>query len=223
MSRVFISYSRRDEPTAERLYCDLRNAGHQPWMDTQDLLAGDNWRDRIVWQIRESDYFLALLSRQSLSKRGYVQDEIRTALEVLREIPPDGRFVIPVRIEDCHPRELRLADINWVDLFPEYQVGLDRILAAIREGAAVPCATLFGDAAVSIPVDVAKWSDQRLFDFIEKVLWLEAINRAERDYEGVDIPDRDTTLRSRAREKLVEVATRHGFADRLESYWRRNR
>ena len=131
-SRIFISYGREDLETAKRLYNDLKGAGLEPWIDDVDLAPGQNWRQTINRAIKESRYVLTLLSSESLSKRGYVQKELKTALDVLDEFPPDDIFVIPVRIDDCKPLDERLESLHWVDLFPSYKDGLERILRTFR-------------------------------------------------------------------------------------------
>ncbi len=131
-TRVFISYGREDAATARRLYDDLAKAGLGPWLDEKDLLAGQKWRETIPKAIKECRYFLALLSSQSLSKRGYVQKELKTALDILDEFPQDEIFVIPVRVDECEPQDERLKDLHQVDLFPNYAEGLKKILRAFR-------------------------------------------------------------------------------------------
>jgi len=76
--QVFISYAREDYEIAERLYGDLgQRDGVRPWMDRKDILAGQNWR----LAIQKSSCFLALHSSDSVSKAGYVQKELRMALD----------------------------------------------------------------------------------------------------------------------------------------------
>jgi TIR domain len=43
MSSVFISYVREDQPTAIRLYQDLKSLGADPWIDKYDLVGGQGW------------------------------------------------------------------------------------------------------------------------------------------------------------------------------------
>jgi hypothetical protein len=128
---VFISYAREDREAASRLYNDLRKAGVKPWMDTEDLLPGEDWRLGIRRAVENSTYFLALLSNKSLAKRGYVQKELRLAYAVLDELPPEHIFLIPVRLEPCEPIDERIKDKNWLDLFPSYDSALKKLLRGI--------------------------------------------------------------------------------------------
>ncbi|MEZ4526802.1 MAG: toll/interleukin-1 receptor domain-containing protein [Desulfobacterales bacterium] len=119
--KVFISYAREDIATARRLYEDLKMAGIVPWMDKIDLLPGQNWKFHITKAIRESSYFIALLSSKSLSKRGFVQKELKLALDILGEFSDEDVFLIPARLDDCQPEDEKLKYLNWADLFPSYE------------------------------------------------------------------------------------------------------
>jgi hypothetical protein len=131
-ARVFISYAREDHEAASRLYKDLRQASSDPWLDTKSLLPGQRWRVAISAAIRNSQYFLALLSSKSVSKRGYVQKELKEALELLDEIPESQIFIIPARLDECFPSHERLHDIQWADLFPSWDDGISKILLAMQ-------------------------------------------------------------------------------------------
>jgi hypothetical protein len=129
--KVFISYAREDEKTAARLYADLQRTGAEPWLDRESLLPGKDWERAIRKAIKGSSFFLALISENSVGKRGYVQKELRTALEYLDEFPPDSIYVIPVRLDDTEPQHERLAKLHWVDLFLSYEEGLAKICASL--------------------------------------------------------------------------------------------
>jgi hypothetical protein len=129
--RVFISYAREDAHIAQRLYSDLEQAGVVPWLDTENLLPGQNWRTAIEQAINMSTYVLALLSSNSITKDGFIQKELKIALDLLDEVSETKIFVIPVRLDDCTPHDNRLQDLHWADLFPSYRAGLHKVLTAI--------------------------------------------------------------------------------------------
>ena len=130
---VFISYAREDTEAARRLYDDLKNAGLTPWLDKESLVAGQNWKIAINKAIKKSRYFIPIFSSISVAKRGYVQKEFRYALDVIDEFPESQIFVIPVRLDDCDIPYEKLKDIEYVDLFPDWNKGLQRILQALKE------------------------------------------------------------------------------------------
>jgi hypothetical protein len=78
-----------------------------------------------------------LLSRRSVSKSGFVQREITEALDMLKQFPPDRIFLIPARLEECRPKHSELEEIQWVDLFPQWDVGFEEVRQAIQKRAGV--------------------------------------------------------------------------------------
>lgn len=132
MSLVFISYAREDIDAARRLAGDLKSRGVNTWFDEEQLLPGQRWKDEITKAVRSSDYFILLLSPHSVSKRGYIQHELRQALEIADE-RPGSVYVIPVRLQDdAAPPEGRLQELHWLDMFPSWEKGVERLLKAIR-------------------------------------------------------------------------------------------
>ena len=77
-------------------------------------------------------YFLAVLSTRSVSKRGFVQKEIRKALEIADTFPENQIFVIPVRIDECVPSFEGLKKLHRADLFPDYDIGLKDLLRVFK-------------------------------------------------------------------------------------------
>lgn len=129
---AFISYAHEDERDARKLYSDLKKAGANPWMDKECLLPGQKWEIAIKQAIKTSDFFLAVLSSNSVEKRGYVQKEISQALDILDEFPESRIFLIPVRLNECKPSHEKLKDIHWADMFPIWDNGLERILSVLN-------------------------------------------------------------------------------------------
>ena len=83
--QIFLSYAREDKEQVENLYQRLSSTGLKPWMDTKDILPGEIWETCIRRAVRNSDFFLACLSTNSVGKRGFVQKEIRDALNIWQE------------------------------------------------------------------------------------------------------------------------------------------
>ena len=131
---VFISYAREDIGIALRLYDDLRRLGINVWIDAKNLTPGQNWRKTITRVIKKSSYFIALLSSNSVSKRGYVQKELKIACEVLEEFPTGGDvFIIPIRLNDCNVLDEELAALHWIDIFESYAIGFNQIYRTLNQ------------------------------------------------------------------------------------------
>ncbi|MCP4351454.1 MAG: toll/interleukin-1 receptor domain-containing protein [Desulfobacterales bacterium] len=129
--QVFISYADEDQEIAIKLYNDLKRAGAKPWMASEDILPGQNQKIEIGEAIKSSEYFLALLSSNSVSKKGYVKNEQKLALKLLDPLPADEIFVIPVRLDDCNLAEEKLVALRQVGLFPSYEKGWEQILRVL--------------------------------------------------------------------------------------------
>ena len=74
--RIFISYARGDGEQGLPVYHRLKEKGFASWIDQKDLLPGMN-------------------------RRGFIQREINTALDLWEEKMHDDIYFIPLRLEEC--------------------------------------------------------------------------------------------------------------------------
>ena len=79
--------------------------------------------------MRDSHVVIVCLSCGSVTKAGYVQKEIKFALDVADEQPEGAIFLIPARLEECQVPD-RLSRWQWVNLFEER--GYERLMRALR-------------------------------------------------------------------------------------------
>jgi len=128
---LFISYSRKDEDEAKKVYDDLTRVGLRIWFDRESLLPGQDWECEIKRAIRGSDFVILLLSNNSVDKRGYFQKEVHLAYEAYKSIPPGHIFLIPLRLSDCKTHS-SLESIHYVDMFPDWGNGIKKIVSAIH-------------------------------------------------------------------------------------------
>jgi len=64
-------------------------------------------------------------------KKGGFQAEIRYALDCARRVPLDDVFLIPVRLDACAvPASIR-REIQYIDLFPDWERGFRRIVTIL--------------------------------------------------------------------------------------------
>src|SRR5438445_9319993 len=99
--RIFICHSSGDKNKVRKLYKQLRYDGFNRWLDEQDLLPGQDWELEIARAVRSSSVVLVCLSKTAVSKAGFIQKEIRYALDVAAEQPEGAIFIVPVRLEEC--------------------------------------------------------------------------------------------------------------------------
>ena len=91
--KVFLCHASGDKPAVRELYHRLRAAGFDPWLDEENLLPGQDWQLEIPQAVRSSDAAIVCLSTRAVTKRGYVQKEIRYALDVADEQPEGAIFL----------------------------------------------------------------------------------------------------------------------------------
>jgi hypothetical protein len=120
-----------DKEKADDLYQRLKQVRHKPWMDTEDIYPGEKFALAIEKAIRDSDFFVVCLSSHSVNRRGFIQRELREALDLWREKLDSDIYLLPVRLEECEMPD-SLKDFQWLDLFAPN--GWDRLLKAIEEG-----------------------------------------------------------------------------------------
>ena len=114
--KVFISYAREDHDAVLRYYDAFTREGASPWMDTKELLPGQNWEAEISRAFSEANIIALFLSPRSVSKRGFVQREANDAIDRLRYKQPTDIYVIPLLLEPCEV-PLHIAQrLQFVDL-----------------------------------------------------------------------------------------------------------
>ena len=132
--KVFISYAREDESAATRIYDSLAQMpGVIPWLDSKCLLPADDWKREITHAIQDSDLVLLLLSSSSVDKTGYIQREVREALDAVLDRPPDCSYLLPARLDRCEPKFPELRRLHWADLFQSWEDGIETIRRAIAK------------------------------------------------------------------------------------------
>jgi hypothetical protein len=129
--QVFLSYARKDVAVVNELYENLKSIGFSPWQDHRDLLPGQQWKDSIIKAIRESTFFLACLSNNSVDKRGMIHRELNEALDIWKDRFNDDIFLIPVKLEDCTVPE-ELMEFHWVNLYEKD--GFSKLAKSLRAG-----------------------------------------------------------------------------------------
>ncbi len=131
--KVFLAYVEEDLAQVKKLFDSLEAAGFKPWLDKRKLMPGQNWPRSIHRAIGVSDFFIACFSRRTMSRRGTFHAELRYALDCAHEVPIDDVFLIPVRFEPCHVPSRITEQIQYVDLFPDWEKGVKRIVAGVHK------------------------------------------------------------------------------------------
>ncbi len=127
--RIFLCHSSGDKTEVRNLYQRLSSDGFDPWLDEEKLLPGQEWKVEIPKAVQTSDVVIVCLSHKAINKAGYVQKEIKFALDKAEEQPEGTIFLIPLKLEECDVPE-RLQRWHWVNLFEEK--GHERLMRSLQ-------------------------------------------------------------------------------------------
>jgi hypothetical protein len=122
---IFISYSRRDTKSVDRIVEALHLAGYSAWIDRSGILGGSLWKRDIVVAIRDSNAFVIVLSPYSVAS-----DNVRKELDLSQLY---RKQVVPLLIaETAIPDEM------------QYQlIGIQQVAwNSFEEGSKELCGTL---------------------------------------------------------------------------------
>ena len=102
---IFLSYTRADLSAVESMKKGIEKIGNITcWYDKRELEPGDDWREKIVVNIRKADLFIPLISANSLEHEdGYVQKEWSQGTNewIFRNADKKAdKYLIPVVIDD---------------------------------------------------------------------------------------------------------------------------
>lgn len=97
---IFLAHASEDKGYVREIYKKLKATGLEPWLDEEGLVPGIKWDQEIIKVIKNSRFFLACLSKNSVSKNGYIQKELKTALAELEKKSSEFIYFIPVLIEN---------------------------------------------------------------------------------------------------------------------------
>ncbi len=127
--KVFLCHASTDKPKIRELYRYLKRRGINPWFDEEHLVGGQDWQVEIPKALATSDAIIICLTKNSVDKEGYIQKEIKFALDKALEMPEGRIFLIPVKFEECEV-PFSLSRYQWVDLTVE--AGYAKMMKALK-------------------------------------------------------------------------------------------
>lgn len=110
---LFFSYGHdKNRVLVERIKQNLEKRGHRVWIDTNEIKAGDHWRNDILNGVMKSANVIAFLSEHSTRNPGVCLDELKIAVCV------KGANVKTVLLEPENriKQPSTLSDIQWLDM-----------------------------------------------------------------------------------------------------------
>ena len=95
--RLFISYGHKESEICKRIYQALKERGHQPWFDEDQIRFGHDWRERLANGIEASNSVVACLSQYSTREKGVCLDELAISVGV------KGGNIVSILLDDVNP------------------------------------------------------------------------------------------------------------------------
>ncbi len=137
LRRVFIIYAKEDQAVASEIANLIRESGMEPWLDVENITAGQIWMDEMAKALDESAMAVVLVS-QNLNKSTYASKELKSAISDLEANDKKSSPLIPILIDDSEMPS-SISHIQFVDfkkddakkfLVRSLEVAMDRILGA---------------------------------------------------------------------------------------------
>lgn len=97
---IFLSYATPDRERVLAFYEWLKQVGFNVWIDCRSIKPGQNWDFEIKRALDKYSLVVAFVSHNSFNRRGYVQRELKLALDKLSEKLIDDIYVIPVLLDE---------------------------------------------------------------------------------------------------------------------------
>ena len=128
MANVFISHRGSDAQEAERLADEIRNAGHQVWLDKWNISLGDSIVERMNEGLEGATYVVVCYSSSGVTSP-WMSREWMSALA--RQLSGHGVKLLPVLLTGGDPPAI-LADLKYADLVSDWSRGISELLQAMR-------------------------------------------------------------------------------------------
>ncbi|NOH03670.1 MAG: TIR domain-containing protein [Chloroflexi bacterium] len=122
-AKVFISYSLKDNDFVLKLSNDLSRAGFQVLRLDNVVMVGDNIQDKINESIQKADFFVAVMSKESLES-----DWVLRELEIAAK---SKKKIFPVLKENV-PLPPLMESIQYADFTKEYDSAILSLAKSLR-------------------------------------------------------------------------------------------
>jgi hypothetical protein len=128
-SQIFLSYAYEDRDKVVDVSKRLSEAGYDTWVDAKNLLPGQDWEIEIRKALKDSEFVFIFLTKNSTTKEGYLQKEIKSALRLADEKPEGTIFLVPIKLEDVDVPD-SLKHIQWLEFYKND--GWEKLLQALK-------------------------------------------------------------------------------------------
>lgn len=123
---AFVSYSSKNKETVYKVDKCLRKDGVRVWLDTREIMPGDNVPDKLLDGVHNSRRLFLFVSKGSLSSAFS-----RIEVDCMRKQDPvnEYRSIVPIRLDDVPITELT----NYIDWRDKTNTEYARLLAIAKD------------------------------------------------------------------------------------------
>src|ERR1700738_4666909 len=125
---IFICFSSKDEAIARGVVQFLEARDIKCWISARDVEPGQNYQESIVQALEEAKIIVFLFSENS-NKSSEIKKELSLGAS-------SNVAVIPLRMSNISPSgalRYELATKQWIDLFPDRDQALGRLVETVDE------------------------------------------------------------------------------------------
>lgn len=126
---IFISYSHQDKNIADVIADRLKNEGHDIWIDSWNIRAGDNILKKMNEGLKKADALILLVSNNSLNSKSVMSEFSAIAFG---ELSNKTRRVIPVIIDKCQVPNY-LSQYLYIDLTIDFESGIEKLIHSLSD------------------------------------------------------------------------------------------
>ena len=128
MANVFISHRKQDDDLAEALAQEIKQAGHDVWLDVWRIDLGDSIVGRMNEGLSGASYVILCYSSAGVDSP-WISREWMSALS--RQLNGKGVKLLPVMLTPGEPPAL-LDDLMWANLTINWASGIKSLLRSIK-------------------------------------------------------------------------------------------
>jgi len=152
--RVFLSYSIKDKLIAKKIADYIKKQGIYVWFDIEDIKPGDSWKSQIDNELKQTDYILILLSKNSM-KSNWTRD---IANNLVNELVLQDKRIIPVITSPINQQELPnyFENIQMLDLRNNFENKLFQFCEQISNAPSIDFSQLDGLSFEKLTSDLLK-------------------------------------------------------------------
>lgn len=123
-AEIFISHSSKDANFVDRLHKILTSHGVKSFVSKANIRGAQRWHDEIGTALKRCDWFLLVLSPQSV-RSAWVKHELIYALQASQY----REHIIPVLYKNCDTDALSwtLSAIEWIDFRRDFNKGCEQL------------------------------------------------------------------------------------------------